>query len=95
MSLKPMYDNLVIKPISAEEKTASGLYLGNSDTTSEFAKGEVLAVGTGYRSMDGSLIPLTVAVGENVIYRKGTEVSVPGDDGDVFLVSENNVLAVL
>ncbi len=94
MSLKPMYDNLVIRPIKVEEKTASGLYLGNTDVTSEYAEGEVLAVGNGYRSMDGSLIPLTVKEGDIVIYRKGTEVSITDDGEDVFLASENNVLAV-
>lgn len=93
MSLKPLYDNMLIEPIKAEEKTKSGLYIANPNKQKEYAEGIVIAVGDGYRT-DNGLLPLKVKVGDTIIYRKMTEVLIDDDDNEYFLLSEANVLAV-
>ena len=92
MSLKPIYENILLKHVDANEKSAGGIYL--SQAARPNAKGEVLAIGEGYR-VNGELVPLQVKVGDVVVYRKGVEQEVIDDNGDSFiLLSEANVLAI-
>jgi len=91
MKLKPLGDRIVVRQISAEEVTASGIVL--PDTAQEKPqRGEVLAVGDG-RYDDGERVPLDVQVGDEVIYSKygGTEVTI--DDEDLLILRESDVLA--
>jgi chaperonin GroES len=91
MKLKPLGDRIVVRQISAEEVTASGIVL--PDTAQEKPqRGEVLAVGDG-RYDDGERVPLDVQVGDEVIYSKygGTEVTI--DDEELLILRESDVLA--
>jgi chaperonin GroES len=90
-----MYDNIVVKPVKAEEKTAGGLYIANPDQAKGYAEGVVIAVGAGYRNPGSEeLFPLTVKVGDHVLYRKSVEILVKDGDSDLFLVSEATVIAI-
>jgi len=76
VNIKPLADRLLVQPAAAEEKTASGLYI--PDTAKEKPqKGTVVAIGTGKKDE-----PLTVKVGDTVLYGKysGTELNVDGAD---------------
>jgi chaperonin GroES len=91
-SLQPMADRVLVKPIEKEEKTKSGIYL--PDTAKEKPQeGEVLAVGPGKVSDDGTRITPDVKVGDRVIYAKygGTEIKV--DDEDLIILRESDILA--
>ena len=95
MTLVPLYDNIIVKPIKAVEKTASGLYLANADTNAGYATAEVVAVGQGYKhSGIDKLFPLTVKIGDTVIYRKAVDIPVDSEGVEMFLISEANVLAI-
>jgi len=92
ISLQPMADRVLVKPIEKEEKTKSGIYL--PDTAKEKPQeGEVLAVGPGKVSDDGKRIVPDVKVGDRVIYAKygGTEIKV--DDVDLIILRESDILA--
>ena len=93
--LRPLEDRVVVRPLEAEETTASGLVI--PDTAKEKPQqGEVLAVGPGKRSeQSGELIPMDVAEGDRVVYSKfgGTEITVDGED--LLILSSRDVLAVL
>ena len=81
MKFKPLHDRLLLKPMTAETKTKSGIII--PDTAQEKPmQGEVIAVGKGKRLEDGRLLPLDVKVGDKVIYGKwsGTEVKLDGVD---------------
>ena len=67
---KPNADRVVVETAAAEEKTASGIYI--PDTAKEKPQqGVVVAVGPGrYADQTGTLIPLTVKVGDQVLYSK-------------------------
>ena len=91
MDLKPLGDRLIVEVLEEEEVTASGIVL--PDTAKEKPqRGKVLAVGKG-RYEDGQLIPLDVAVGDEIIYSKygGTEVKVGGEE--YLILRESDVLA--
>jgi chaperonin GroES len=95
VSIKPLEDRVVVKPLDAEQTTASGLVI--PDTAKEKPQeGEVLAVGPGRWDEDGEKrIPLDVSVGDKVLYSKygGTEVKYGGDE--LLILSARDVLAVI
>ena len=91
MDLQPLGDRLIVEVLDEEETTSSGIVL--PDTAKEKPqRGKVLAVGNG-RYEDGKLVPLDVAVGDEVIYSKygGTEVKVGGEE--YLILRESDVLA--
>ncbi len=94
MQLKPLADRIVVKVVTGEEKTKSGLYL--PDTAQEKPQeGEVVAVGTGKVLENGQKLPLEVKVGDRIIFSKyaGSEVKIDGDPYVIF--SERDVLAII
>ena len=89
VNIKPLADRVLVQPAAAEEKTASGLY--SPDTAKEKPqKGLVVAVGNGKKDE-----PLTVKVGDTVLYGKysGTELSVDGND--YLIMRESDIFAIL
>ncbi|NED94339.1 MULTISPECIES: co-chaperone GroES [Phytoactinopolyspora] len=95
VSIKPLEDRIVVKPLEAEQTTASGLVI--PDTAKEKPQeGEVVAVGEGRWDEDGEKrIPVDVKVGDVVLYSKygGTEVKYGGDE--LLILSSRDVLAVV
>lgn len=92
MNIKPLYDRVLIEPIQ-EEKTQGGIII--PDTAKDKpSKGKVVAIGVGYRSDDGTIKPLTVKVGDVVVYSKwgGSEVKV--HDKDLTIMKESDILAI-
>lgn len=89
VNIKPLADRVLVESAAAEEKTASGLYI--PDTAKEKPqKGTVVAVGSGKKDE-----PLTVKVGDIVLYGKyaGTELSVEGKD--YLIMREADIFAIL
>jgi len=93
MNLQPLDDRIVVRPVEAEETTASGLVI--PDTAKEKPQqGEVLAVGPGARSQNtGELIPIDIKAGDRVVYSKygGTEITIDGED--LLILAGRDVLA--
>jgi len=95
IKLIPLGDRVLIKEDtdSSERKTGGGIIIpvtSNEDKGSK--KGEVVAVGAG-RYDDGKLIPVSVKVGDSVLFQWGDKVKV-GED-EYYLVRENEILAIV
>jgi len=89
IKIKPLADRVVVEAAKAEEKTASGIYI--PDTAKEKPqKGKVIAVGAGKPDE-----PMTVKVGDTVLYGKysGTEINVDGTD--VLIMRESDIFAIV
>lgn len=89
VNIKPLADRVVVEPAAAEEKTASGIII--PDTAKEKPqRGTVVAVGAGKKDE-----PMTVTVGDTVLYGKysGTELTL--EDKDYMIMRESDILAVL
>ncbi len=89
IKIKPLADRVVVEAAKAEEKTASGIYI--PDTAKEKPqKGKVVAVGDGKKDE-----PMTVKVGDTVLYGKysGTEINVDGTD--VLIMRESDIFAIV
>ncbi len=88
----PLGERVVVKPTEQEETTKGGIIL--PDTAKEKPQeGQVVAVGPGRVSDDGSRIPMELAKGDKVIYSKfaGTEYK-DGDD-ELLIMRESDILA--
>jgi len=92
IKLEPLGDRLVVKPVQKEERTKGGILL--PDTAKEKPQeGEVLAVGPGRVTEDGTRIAMDVKVGDIVLYAKygGTEIKEEGEE--LMILRESDVLA--
>jgi len=92
--IKPLEDRIVVKPLEAEQVTASGLVI--PDTAKEKPQeGKVLAVGPGRFDDKGARVPVDVKVGDVVLYSKygGTEVKYSGEE--YLVLSARDVLAII
>ncbi|GAB4452617.1 MAG: co-chaperone GroES [Bacteroidia bacterium] len=89
LNVKPLADRVIVEPAPAEEKTASGIII--PDTAKEKPmKGKVVAVGTGKKDE-----PMSVKVGDNVLYGKyaGTEIQIDGKD--YLIMRESDIYAII
>lgn len=89
MTLKPLFDKVVIKAIESEEKTASGIVLpGSAQEKPQLA--EVIAVGPGTDD-----VQMVVKVGDKVVYSKyaGSEFKLDGKD--VTIIRQTDILAIV
>ncbi len=93
MTIKPLSDRVVLKPVEAEETTKSGIILtASAKEKPEIA--EVVAVGPGGK-VDGNDVEMFVKVGDKVITAKyaGTEVKVDGEEFSI--VRQSDILAIV
>jgi chaperonin GroES len=89
LNIKPLSDRVLIEPVAAETKTASGIFI--PDTAKEKPqKGTVVAIGTGTKDH-----AMTVKIGDTVLYGKyaGTELKLEGKD--YLIMREDDILAVI
>jgi chaperonin GroES len=94
LPFKPLHDRVVVKRVEPVEKTPGGIII--PDTVKEKpVEGEVLAVGSGTRSHDGTLHTLDVKIGDHVLFGKwaGTEVLIEGQDR--LILKESDILGIL
>ena len=94
VTVKPLGDRVVVKPLEASEQMRGGLYI--PDTAKEKpSQGEVVAVGPGKVSDEGARIEMDVKVGDRVLYGKysGTDVTLDGQE--YLIVRESDILAIL
>ena len=94
MTIKPLFDQVLIKMTEAEETTKSGIILaGSAKEKPQIA--EVIAVGDGKYDDNGKLVPMIVKPGDKVLTRKygGTEVKVEGEE--YTLVGQEDILAIV
>jgi chaperonin GroES len=94
LKIKPIGDRVVVEAAPAETMTASGIYI--PETAQEKPqKGTIVAVGPGKYADSGSLIPIGVNVGDQVLYGKyaGTEITYDGKE--LLIMRESDIFAVL
>ena len=92
--IQPLFDNVLIKSLKAEVKTASGIIL--PETAQEKPQmGEIVAVGPGKVTPKGEKEAMVVKVGQKVMYKKwgGNEVKLNGEE--LTLVEQKDILAIV
>ena len=94
MSVKPLEDRVLIKPIEGDKQTASGIYLPDSAQEKPI-QGKVLAVGNGKILDSGDMRKLDVKVGDKILFGKysGTEITL--DDEEYLIMRESDILGIV
>lgn len=92
--IQPLHNNVVIKPASAEEMTASGLVLPQT-TEEKPMQGDVVAVGPGKLDDAGKRQPMSVKVGETVLFTKYAPDEVELDGEDYLVISEDKIIGIV
>ena len=89
LNIKPLADRVLVEPLEAETKTASGIII--PDTAKEKPqKGIVVAVGSGRKDN-----PITVKVGETVLYGKYSGTELKFESKDYLIMRESDILAIV
>jgi co-chaperonin GroES (HSP10) len=92
--LKPVNDKIVVKTNSKEEEvTEGGILLPDTVDQGKLMEGEVMAVGKGMYSANGTLIPVVVGVGDTILYNKHAQLH--EYDDDLVIMSVNEVLSIV
>ena len=93
LNIKPLSDRVLIEPVAAETKTASGIFI--PDTAKEKPQeGTVVAVSEG-KYVEGKKVALDVKVGDKVIFSKYAGTDVKFDGTDYLIVRDSDILAVV
>ncbi len=89
IKIKPLADRVVVEPLAAETKTASGLFIPDS-AKEKPQQGKVVAVGKGTKDE-----PTTVKIGDTILYGKyaGTELKLNGSD--YLIMRESDIFAII
>ena len=95
MSIQPLEDRLVVEAIEENTTTASGIVLPDTAGKEKPQKGKVIATGEGKMKEDGNRIPMTVKVGDTVLFRKYGPDEIKLDGKDVLILSESDVLGIV
>ncbi len=94
MKFRPLHDRVVVRRITAEEKTKGGIII--PDTAQEKPmEGEVIAVGPGARNEAGEVVALEVKEGDRILFGKwsGTEVKLDGQE--LLIMKESDIMGIV
>src|SRR5450755_1484032 len=91
---RPLHDRVVVRRITAEEKTKGGIIIPDS-AQEKPSQGEIIAVGPGGRDENGKITPIGVKTGDRVLFGKwsGTEVKLDGED--LLIMKESDIMGII
>ncbi|MBP9087809.1 MAG: co-chaperone GroES [Kofleriaceae bacterium] len=94
MNVRPLQDRILVRRVEEVEKTRGGLFIPDSAKERPL-EGNVIAVGAGKRTDEGTLIALDVKAGDRILFGKysGTEIKVEGVEH--IILREDEVLGVI
>ncbi|MSO74880.1 MAG: co-chaperone GroES [Alphaproteobacteria bacterium] len=94
MKIKPLHDRIVVKRIEQDQKTKGGIIIPDS-AQEKPQQGEVVAVGSGARDVNGKVHPLDVKKGNRVLFGKwsGSEVKLGGEE--LLIMKESDIMGII
>jgi chaperonin GroES len=95
MQLRPLGDRVIVKPAAKEEMTKAGIILPDTVDKERPEQGEVIAVGPGKLLESGSRAPMSIKVGDKIVFKKYSPDEVKVEDQDYLVIAESDVMAVI
>lgn len=92
--LKPLGDRVILSINSEEEETVGGIVLASS-AKEKPQTGEVIAVGDGTMTQDGTKLPMNVSVGDKVLFDKYAGSEVTDEDKKYLVLHEKDIIAIV
>lgn len=93
MQVNPLGDRVLVQPIEESEASVSGIILPDTVDKEKPEKGEIIAVGPG-KYEDGAVVPMSVKVGNKVLFKKYSPDEIKVGDKEYLILSESDILAV-
>ena len=94
--ITPLGDRVLVKPFGLEEGLVTSFGIVLPDSAKEKPEqGKVVAVGAGKRGEDGNVVPVSLRVGDKVMFSKYGYDEIKVDGTEYYLVREENILAIL
>lgn len=94
MTIRPLYDRIVVKRIEEQESTRNGIVIPDS-AKEKPQEGEVIAVGNGKRLENGKLAVLDVKAGDRILFGKYSGSDTRLDGTEYIIMREDEVLGIL
>ena len=94
MNFRPLRDNILIKRVEAATQTSSGLYIPES-AKDKPQEAKVLAVGPGRKNSKGESVPMSVQIGDIVLFGKYTGKEVKLEGTEHIILRESEILAII
>ena len=94
ISIQPLGDRVVVKPMQKEEISASGIIIPDTAKKERAETGVIVATGPG-RYEDGKLVPMSVKKGDEVIFEQTYRDPVKIDGDEYYIFSESSILAII
>ncbi len=94
LKIRPLHDRVIIKRLEEDEKSAGGIILPDS-AKEKPQQGEVLAVGKGVITQEGTVLPMDVKVGDKVLFPKWGTDEIKIDGEDFIVMEESKIIAVI
>ncbi len=95
MSLKPMFDCILVKKLDEADLSTGGIALVGDAAKDRFERGRIVAVGPGRRSQQDVLISTTVKAGDKVMFDRGIGVPVVVDGDELFAMFEGDIRFII
>ena len=95
MSVKPLSDRVLVKPLTESETTKAGILIPDTVEKEKPEKGEVIAVGPGKLLDNGQRAPFTVKVGDKVVFKKYSPDEIKADGKTLLILEESDILAII
>lgn len=94
MKIVPLHDKVLVKRVEEVNKTAGGIIIPDN-AKEKPSEGVVEAIGNGFRAEDGKILPMSVKVGDRVLFGKwaGTEIKLDGEAR--LIMKESDILAIV
>jgi chaperonin GroES len=95
MQFKPLSNHLFLEPLEEEKVTKGGIVLPDTAEKEKPMQGKVVAIGPGKRNEKGEMAPMSVAVGDKVLFKKYGPDEIELDGKKYLVGDEDDILAVL
>jgi chaperonin GroES len=95
MQVKPLNDRVLVKPLSVEQATKTGIIIPETVEKEKPEKGEVVATGPGKLLENGQRAAMTVKAGDKVVFKKYSPDEIKVDGAELLILEESDILAVL
>lgn len=95
MNLKPLHSNVIVKPLNKETMTKSGIVIPDTISQEKPEQGEVVAVGTGRLLDNGQTAPMSVKVGDKVMFRKYSPDEIKVDGQEYLVIKEQDIMLII
>lgn len=94
MNIKPLSDHIFVEPLTEEKTTKAGILI--PDTAEDKpVTGKVVAVGPGKTTEEGKVIPMSVKVGDRILFTKYAPNEIKIEGKEYLVIREDDVLAIL